>query len=147
MFSMVFVVPWTWERESRGQKPKSLKKSRKSFLPKVRKKVSKKVRKVSKTPFSDFCGTVRTFFEAVFRTFWTWPQETFFETFGGLLGFWPRHSLSQVHGTSSLVFVGAVSGLWGLKRGCSQWLASLNLHRYRFGIAGTCITGQTAARL
>ena len=50
-FSSSFEVPWTWERESRGPKPESLKKSRKS-LPgpgaKSPKKVSKMVRKVKK---------------------------------------------------------------------------------------------------
>ena len=46
-----FEVPWTWEKESRGPKPKSLKKSRKSLPgqgPKSLKKVSKEVRKVKK---------------------------------------------------------------------------------------------------
>ena len=80
------VVPWTWEKESRGQKPKNLKKvSQKSLKsleevsrargPESLKKVSKKVRKVSKN-----------------------PSETFLRLFG--LG--PRDSFSQVHGTSRL---------------------------------------------
>ena len=65
-----FEVPWTWERESRGQQPKfskrGLEKVSRGWAPKVGKKVSKKARKVTKNNFADFFLTSRTFVETFF---------------------------------------------------------------------------------
>ena len=67
-------VPWTWEKESRGQKPKSLKKVSKKVSwgrgPKVRKKSRKRSEKSKISLKNGFSETFRTFFE----------------TFSGLLG-------------------------------------------------------------
>ena len=98
-------VAWAWEKESRGQKPKSRKKvSKKSPGPgsqKSEKSLEKGPKSLQKPIFGlffDFSDLFRDFF----RTFGARPRETFFETFFRLFGFGPRDSFSQVHGTSSL---------------------------------------------
>ena len=96
-------VPWTWGKESRGQKPKSLekvsKKSPGAGVPKVRKKSRKRSEKSKK---SLKMGFWRLFgpFSRLFSDFWGPGPGDFFETFLRLFGFWPRDSFSQVHGTS-----------------------------------------------
>ena len=107
-FSPKIEVPSTWEKESRCQKVskksrKSLEKSLRARGPQSPKKVSKKFRKVSKNPFSDFFFDFSDLFRHIFRTFGARPWETFFETFSRLFEtFWHRDSFSQVHGTSNL---------------------------------------------
>ena len=61
--------------------PKSLEKVSRGSGPKSPKKVSKKVRKVSENPFSDFFFDFSDLFRDFFRTFGPRPRETFFETF------------------------------------------------------------------
>ena len=110
MFGSRFEVPWSWERESRGQQPESLQKvSKKS--PGVGRpgpgsqKSEKGLEKGPKSlqnPLSDFFfWTFRAFFETFFRTFQPVPGRLF-RDFARLLGFGLRDSLSQVHGTSIL---------------------------------------------
>ena len=106
-------VPWTWEKESRGQKPKSLQKVSKKSPgasrprgPKSPKKSRKRSEKSPKSLRMGFLETFQTFFETFFGLLGTRGRETpgdFFETFWRLFGFWPRDSFSQVHGTSTLV--------------------------------------------
>ena len=61
-----FEVPWAWERESRGPKPKSLKQSLEKVSVPFRRQVSKKVRKVKNKSENGSLETFRTFFGTTF---------------------------------------------------------------------------------
>ena len=95
---------WHPKRKSLEKVSKSLEEVSRARGPESPKKVSKKVRKVSKNPFSDFFLTSRTFFETLFGLRGPGPVD-FCETFLRLFGFGPRDSFSQVHGTSNLVII------------------------------------------
>ena len=68
-------ILWTWEKESRGQKPKSLKKVSKSPAPlKSEKNLEKGPKSPPQNPFSDFSDLFQDFF----RTFGARLFEIFF---------------------------------------------------------------------
>ena len=96
-FLVIVEIPWTWEKESRGQKPKSLQKvSKKSpgpGVPKVRKKSRKRSEKSPKTHFQTFWRLFGPF-SRLFSDFWDpaagRPRETFSRLFGDFLAFGPE---------------------------------------------------------
>ena len=72
-----FEVPWTWEKESRGPKPKSLKTSRKSLPGPGSRKSEKSLGKSPKTHFQTTFFDFLDLFRDLFQTFGTRPRETF----------------------------------------------------------------------
>ena len=84
-------VPWTWERESWGQKRKRLKKVFRGRGPKVRKKVSKKIGKVpQRTIFRLLVRRFRNLFEIFFRLLGPGSGRLFRAFFGDFLAFGPE---------------------------------------------------------
>ena len=99
LFRLRFEVQWTWERESRGRKPKSLDNVSWARVPKVRKKSRRRSEKSPKTRFQTYLD-----FSDLFTTFSDLRDPgpgDFFESFSRLFQVWLRDSLSQVHGTCS----------------------------------------------
>ena len=95
-FVPTFEVPWTWdwEKESRGPKPKSLKKVSKKVSrsrgPKVRKKSRKRSEKSKKKSENGFSETFRTFFETFFGLLGPGPGRLFRDFFWDCLAFGPE---------------------------------------------------------
>ena len=149
---------WLWGCVDLGEGvsgPKVKKMSKKSWksLPgpghKNPKKVSKKVRKLN----SDLCLTFRTLFGTFFRLLGPGPQETFSRLFWRLVGFWPRDSLSQVHGTSRLAVHGnfkhsamiagtAAHDVQQSHGKCAQKIGSVS---WRFGVF--CVFPQQSSKI